>query len=74
MNPEQPLSSCFVAGFSMEPLLHSGDRVILRPVEHHAVVPGDLIVFFSGRTAHCSPGNPHREWDPDAGRCQSDAR
>lgn len=48
MNPEQPLSSCFVAGFSMEPLLHSGDRVILRPVEHHAVVPGDLIVFSQG--------------------------
>ena len=40
--------NCLVAGFSMFPLLRSGDRVFLRPAERNGIVPGDIIVFSRG--------------------------
>ena len=33
------------AGFSMEPLLHNGDRVRLKPVERTEIIPGDIVAF-----------------------------
>ena len=37
--------SCLIAGFSMTPLLRSGDRVFLQKVERNEVEPGDIVVF-----------------------------
>lgn len=37
--------SCLIAGFSMSPLLRSGDRVFLQKVERNEVEPGDIVVF-----------------------------
>ena len=39
---------CLVAGFSMLPLLRSGDRVFMQPAERNEIAPGDIVVFSRG--------------------------
>jgi hypothetical protein len=40
--------STAISGGSMLPLIRAGDRVLIRPLDHHRIRIGDVFAFFSG--------------------------